>query len=255
MFFEQEAISFQILDVLYISQQSFKLFSHKRNFDALSYRFEADTSILCKNKEIHFPDNSIGFFPANVDYGRISNHDKMIVIHFKAFNYQGDTVEQYLPPEPEKYRELFEKIYTCWSEKAASYKHEAAAILNLIFAELYKDNKTEQPNNSKISASVQYIEENYLKHDFSLQVAAEKSYISEPYFRKLFKQEFGVSPQRYVIGRRIRHAASLMLTGYYTLSEIADLCGYNDYKYFSTEFKKIMGISPSAYKYNFGQPK
>jgi len=251
VFFEQETVSFQILDVLFISQQSFKLFSHKRNFDALSFRFEADTRILCKNKEIHFPDNSIGFFPANVDYGRVSNHDKMIVIHFKTFNYQSDTVEQYVPTEPEKYRTLFEKIHTCWTKKEASYKHDAAAILNLIFAELYRDNKKEQPNNSKISASVQYIEENYLKHDFSLQIAAEKAYISEPYFRKLFRREFGVSPQQYVIRRRIKHAASLLITGYYSLTEIADMCGYNDYKYFSSEFKKLMGVSPSDYKYNF----
>ncbi len=251
MFFEQESISFQILDVLYISQKSFKRFSHKRNFDALSFRFEADTSILCKNKQMHFPDDSIGFFPANVDYGRVSKHDKMIVIHFKAFNYQGDTVEQCIPNEPEKYRKLFEKIHKCWTKKAASYKHEAAALLNLIFAELYKDNKKEKPSSSKISDAVKYIENNCFRHDFSLPLAAEKSYISEPYFRKLFRQEFGISPQQYVIRRRLRHAASLIITGYYSLSEIADLCGYNDYKYFSTEFKRHMGISPSAYKYNF----
>jgi len=92
-----------------------------------------------------------------------------------------------------------------------------------------------------------------LNQDFSLPDAAKKSYISEPYFRKLFKKEFGMSPKQYVIEARIRHAAALILANYYSLQEVADLCGYRDYKHFSVEFKRLMGVSPSAYTYNYLQ--
>ena len=41
------------------------------------------------------------------------------------------------------------------------------------------------------------------------------------------------------------------MAGYYSLTENSELCGYNDYKHFSVEFKKATGLSPSKYKYNF----
>lgn len=75
--------------------------------------------------------------------------------------------------------------------------------------------------------------------------------MSEVYFRKLFKKEFNTSPKKYVIDSRIKHAVSLINSGLYTLKEIASLCGYTDYKYFSVEFKKMTGKSPSEYTYSF----
>ncbi len=251
MIFEQETISFQILDVLFFDQGYTKKYNFKRNFDALSFRYEADTIIEHKSKQLVFTDNSIGFFPSNADYTRITNKDKMIVVHFKTFNYHTNDIESFFPADYTKYRSLFEKVLDCWNKKDISYKHEAASLLNLIFSELYKDNKKTYEYIPKINPSIKYIENNYLKRDFSIQTAAEKSYISDTYFRKLFKQEFGISPKQYVINRRIKHAASLIIAGYYTLQEISNLCGYYDYKHFSVEFKKVIGVSPSKYVYKF----
>ena len=38
---------------------------------------------------------------------------------------------------------------------------------------------------------------------------------------------------------------------FYSIKEVATLSGYRDYKYFSTEFKRIKGVSPSEYLYNY----
>lgn len=250
MIFEQETIVFQILDVLYLEQENIKLYNANRNFDALSYRYEANTIIESNEQELEFTDHSIGYFPSDMNYTRTTKKDKMIVVHFKTFNYHSSEIETFLPHDYAKYAALFEEILKCWKKKDVSYKHEASALLSRIFAEFYRDNKPSD-NKSKIYYSVQYIKQNYLKKDFSLQMAAKKSLISDTYFRKLFKKEFNISPKQYVVRRRIKYAASLIIAGYYTLEEVSELCGYNDYKHFSVEFKKITGVSPSKYIYNY----
>ncbi|MBQ4150610.1 MAG: helix-turn-helix transcriptional regulator, partial [Clostridia bacterium] len=65
--------------------------------------------------------------------------------------------------------------------------------------------------------------------------------------RKIFKAEYGISPQKYIINLRIQKATELIETGDYSLKEVALLSGYNDYKYFSAEFKRLLGVSPSEY--------
>lgn len=250
MIFEQEYIIFEILDVLYIDQSFKKKTDTNRNFDAISFRYEADTVIQNENQQIDFHDNSIGFFPSGVSYTRFSKNDKLIVVHFKAFNYRSNKIEKFLPPEPEKYGKLFKQLLACWENKDVSYKSDSASILNKIFSEFYRDNMT-ICDERKILDSVIYIQKNYLKQNFSLPVAASKSFVSEPYFRKLFKKEFGISPKKYVIESRIKYAEALILTNYYTIQEISEMCGYSDYRHFSTEFKKVTGVSPSDYNYNY----
>ena len=81
--------------------------------------------------------------------------------------------------------------------------------------------------------------------------AAARSFMSEVHFRNLFKAEYGVSPQKYIIDLRIQNAVLLISMGYFSLKEVAFMSGYNDYKYFSVEFKRKMGISPSKYIYDY----
>ena len=249
MFFEQENISFQILDVLYIKQGSIKTDNYGRNFEAISLRYKADSLVEYNGKSIEFGDNTIGFFPANLDYKRISGGDTMIAIHFKTFNYRTKDIEKFTPTDYGKYRKLFEEALRIWNEKSVSYMHETASVVNLIFAQLYADNKKTNVVQRKISNSVEYIDANCLDKDFKLSHAAEKSYMSETHFRRLFKEEFGISPKQYVINLRIKRATSLIIAGYHTLKDISAMCGYDDYKHFSVEFKKITGISPSKYRY------
>lgn len=253
MIFEQETISFEILDVFSLNQENVKLTNSGRNFDAISFRYDADTVVETGRKQIEFKKDSVGFFPANVDYTRISKKDDLIVIHFNSLSYHSKDIEYFYPENHEKMSELFKKIALCWSKKSVSYKHKASAILYEIFALCYEEN-TRNLTNSKIAESVKYIQKNCLNPDFSLIEAAKKSFISDVYFRKLFKREFNISPKKYVIETRIKHAVSLINSGLYTLKEIAPLCGYTDYKYFSVEFKKIMGKSPSEYTYYFVLP-
>ena len=251
MFFEKDLLSFNILDVLELKQQDINMFNNGRNFNALSFRFRSDAVLITKTERHSMKDNLVSYFPARFDYTRVATVDEMIVIHFDTINYNTKNIEYFMPNNPAVLSKLFRDILEIWNKKEIGYKYRCSAILCEIFAECYTQNYVSKSQNSKIHNSVEYLFKNYKKSDLSIKEVADKSFISEVYFRKLFKEEYGISPQKYIIDLRIQNAVGLISAGYYSLKEIAYMSGYNDYKYFSVEFKKIMGVSPSEYLYNY----
>lgn len=251
MIFEKESLSFNILDVFELKQKNITTFNCGRNFSALSFRYRADTVLKTRTKEYCMKDNYVSYIPARLDYERTSNVDELIVIHFDTINYSTRDIEYFIPQDPTNLSKLFYEIFVLWNKKEVGYKHKCSAILYEIFAECYTQNFAVAPQSSKIQKSIDYLLANYKKSELSIKEIAERSSVSEVYFRKLFKEEYGVSPQKYIIDLRIQNAVGLISTGYYSLKEVAYMSGYSDYKYFSVEFKKKMGISPSEYIYDF----
>ena len=254
MFFEKEMISFNILDVLWINNDYIEMYNSGRNFSALSFRYRADTVLKTATGEYHLRDNSVSYFPARLDYSRTSKKDEMIVIHFETTNYHTKDIEYFQSENPERLSRLFKEILDVWTQKKVGYRLRCAAILYEILAECYVQNYSQDISCEKIQPSIEYIHQNYRNNDLTIKDVADQSFVSEVYFRKLFKEKYGISPQKYIINLRIQNAAGLISTGYYSLKEVAHMSGYNDYKYFSVEFKKTMGVSPSKYMYNFQQP-
>lgn len=253
MIFNQDSLSFIYYETLEINQGNTTTSNCGRHFDALSFRFDADTVISAKNKNVALKSNYITYIPANFDYTRISKSDFGIVVHFQSLNYHARELEFFCPDNPEKYKELFIKLLETDKSKLPGYKHDCAALLCSIFAELYRDSHIEWTGNPLIEQGAAYLAQNFSDPDVSIDTAAKLSNVSSVYFRKLFKDNFGISPKRFILTKRIEYAADLISSGLYTLNEIADKCGFNDYKYFLVTFKKFMHVTPKNYHYNFNK--
>lgn len=70
---------------------------------------------------------------------------------------------------------------------------------------------------------------------------------SESYFLTYFKEKTGINFRDYVLSLKIDYAKSRMRDGDSSISEIAFLTGYQDYRSFSRAFKNETGMSPSEY--------
>ncbi len=248
MFFDKKDLSFQILDVVEFRQGPASSVNVKRNFDGLSFRFSADTVITTEKGRHHVGDHAVCFFPAGVEYVRDTLHDELIAVHLRVNNYTAQDVEHFRAENPELLKRLFRDLLSRFRERRTGYEYECAALLNLILAECYRENVKLDPSHGLIEPSVRYLHEHFTEPTLTVSEVAACSHVSEVYFRKLFKKEFGVSPVKYLTRLRIRHAESLMSEGYHSLKEIAFLSGYRDYPYFSAEFKRILGVSPSLYQ-------
>lgn len=89
---------------------------------------------------------------------------------------------------------------------------------------------------------------------FSLSQYIKRLPLNYDYVRKLFKSETGVTPREYLTGKRMSLAESLVQCRMenqfsdYTVSQLAEACGFTDPLYFSRVFKQYFGSSPSEYK-------
>lgn len=104
-----------------------------------------------------------------------------------------------------------------------------------------------------------YIENNFYKEDLSLQEVADHMQISTTYLSRLLKQEIGLSFIDYLTYVRVSKAIQLMSDPGIRMYEIAERVGYSSQHYFSTTFKKMLGVSPIEYRkgrqYNCSEPR
>ncbi len=100
-----------------------------------------------------------------------------------------------------------------------------------------------------IAAAAAYMENNYTE-DIEMDRLLELSHYSRRHFIRLFSDTYGVSPHKYLLRLRIRHATQLLMETNLTMSEIALRCGFNDSNYFGRVFKKYKSVSPNSYRTN-----
>lgn len=97
------------------------------------------------------------------------------------------------------------------------------------------------------------IEKNLSNTTFFLEDYLKTLPLNYDYARKAFKKEVGATPHEYLLRQRMELAASLLKSGMsnryssYSVSQIAEACGFADPLYFSKVFKKYYGVAPGGY--------
>lgn len=100
---------------------------------------------------------------------------------------------------------------------------------------------------STIERVLQYLEKTSLDQ-ISLKDAAESVHMNPSYLSQLFKQQLNKKFVDYLTELRIEESKRLLLNTTLRMSEIADRVGYSDLAYFSNNFKRITGCSPSEFR-------
>lgn len=78
-------------------------------------------------------------------------------------------------------------------------------------------------------------------------LAAELNFSRTTFYRKV-KALTGMAPNDYLKHYRLQRAAELILSGEYSISEVADMTGFCTHSYFSAMFKKEFGVLPREYQ-------
>nr|WP_288827542.1 response regulator [uncultured Clostridium sp.] len=101
---------------------------------------------------------------------------------------------------------------------------------------------------SLCSSVLTYIKENYEDSDLCLHDIARYVNVSPAYLSALFKKKTGGNISDSITSARIDAACQYLKNSCLSLKEISEKCGYANQYYFSTSFKRKLGMSPSAYR-------
>ena len=95
--------------------------------------------------------------------------------------------------------------------------------------------------------TINYMREN-LNGDFSIEDLAKMSLLSRRGYIEHFKEIFGMPPFTYLQELRIHKAADLLRETNYSISFIAQSCGFSDSSHLTRVFKKKMGTTPTEFR-------
>lgn len=122
------------------------------------------------------------------------------------------------------------------------------ALLTLLMAQSWHTDDT-TTNSKKITLLdiKKYLDKHY-PDKITLDNLSEKFYINKFYLTRIFKNQFGVTLNDYLLHVRITHAKQLLRFSDKTVETIGLECGMGSVHYFSRMFKKVEGMAPSEYR-------
>ena len=87
-----------------------------------------------------------------------------------------------------------------------------------------------------------------LRQNLSTSDVAKHFHVSPIYASRIFKSAYEQTINQYIISSTMEMAEQWLNNSNCSIREIAETLGFCNEKYFSTQFKKIYGISPKQYQ-------
>jgi len=161
----------------------------------------------------------------------------IIVSGYSDFNYAQRAIElgvlRYLT-KPTNPRLLLEAV-DCARKRCAQERMKE------------KEREDESGRSLLIREALQYLSANF-GQKLMLRDIAEYLHISPNYLCERFRRETGETISDYLMGLRMERAKQLLQDVNYRVADIAWAVGFTDPKYFSSTFKKQVGMSPMEYR-------
>jgi len=142
-----------------------------------------------------------------------------------------------------------EKLNLIFREISESSENGAATVSGIcrVFELCLASGKSVKKSNSAVDDALKFIHSN-LSAELNVGVIADCVHLSSCRLCHVFKEKTGFSLMEYIKLQRIVSAQNLLVSTDRLVSDIALLCGYENFSYFSRIFKSVCGMSPTEYR-------
>ena len=224
-----------------------------RPFHCIAYSLEGVTDHFFSSGTLTHEPDVIFYIPAFAGYNANTKSSlvRSIVIHFYIHGYTALEPVTYPVGENKRLEFIFHDVLKRYHQKETAWKLRIIQSLYDIIATLAETRNQKEPGfriNKNLESAIELIYTNITNPKFSVEEAAKSIRVTRTHFERLFKEAYNVTPLEYIRNMRIERAKDLLRTSFNNVSEIAYQCGFSDLYYFSKVFKKVTGVSPSAYR-------
>jgi len=221
----------------------------------IMYYTEGESVISFNGKKYEMSAGTVLYLPKGIE-----NNEYSIFINkpVKLYNIYFDTNDE-MPLYPikinvksQEVEKIFEKIFRTFISKKDGYYYKTMQYTYRL-AELLKKIQISYSDSSsilKLTECEEYISKHYCDYKFNFEELTAVSGFSYSYFKKLFIKKYGLPPVKYINQLKINRACELLESNSFSVTEIAEICGFENTYYFSNVFKNHMGVSPRNYLNN-----
>ena len=205
--------------------------------------------VLCfDDKKIKATKNTVVYFPKGSNYSikekvpsdcYAINFQMPDGVSFPPFALQAKNAGGFL--------ESFKSAVKIWTKKSAGYPAKVKSELYDVLYRMQSEYEIPYGKSSVIQPAIDYIHSNYHKEPIRVEHLASLCKISTVHLSNSFVKAFAMPPIRYVNSLKMIRAKELLESEMVSIRQVCFLSGYNDESYFSREFKKHYGISPTEY--------
>ena len=136
-------------------------------------------------------------------------------------------------------------------KKRPCYENVISSYIELMFAKISRARNETSDNldNSYYKDFIALRNEIMLTYneDWTAEKMASRVNLSSSKFYEIYKDIFGVTPQKDLQDARIEHAKNLLIQSGCSVSEAASAVGYTNVYHFIRQFKKICNVTPGTY--------
>jgi AraC-like DNA-binding protein len=169
---------------------------------------------------------------------------------FSNIHFLTDIYYLFHTETPQLYYHLFKKTVNQWASKKSCFEMHTIACLYELLSTLSSEILEKEYSTTsylRLNPAKEYIEQNF-NSDISLNMLANLVNMSVTNFRREWSKLYGESALQYRDRIRLSYAKEYLMSGYYTVTEVAQKCGFSDVNYFIRFFKKHTGISPGKFE-------
>ncbi|MFC5531468.1 response regulator transcription factor [Cohnella yongneupensis] len=123
-----------------------------------------------------------------------------------------------------------------------NYMNDVLIRMADYYAQKYNSNKSSAVNKIQDIVKRRYGEE------LSLAIISEEVHFTPSYISQIFKQETGTTLIEFITTTRVEKARELLKNTDHMISEIATMVGFENPHYFSSVFKKYVGVRPNDFR-------
>lgn len=99
----------------------------------------------------------------------------------------------------------------------------------------------------QLRLAIAFIEDR-LDREVSIADMAKNLGMSPFHFIRMFKKSAGVPPHKFYLARRVDRAKDLLRQSHLSISEVAEMSGFNGVPQLTRAFRKIVGTNPSSFR-------